>query len=272
MNITFVYDAPDEYWNDGLKKAIDIMGTQWNIRKQNGFFKPIMTDFVLVWGAFGSKQQERVMESPFKKGICIAGGPLNHPDIHKFDVVFVETKWQQNELRKIGVDAKLAFGTNTDLFKPIPEQPKLFTAIYPAAFALWKRHNLFADRYCMNGEDSSTKGLLFKPSIALGYMQANEWERETYDYCMSKGIVVLPQVKPEVLAYLYNACDIVYIPSTIVGGGERAVLEALACGIDVEVEDDNPKLVQLLKDMKHKLLTHHDYAKSLMEGIKDVTA
>ena len=36
-----------------------------------------------------------------------------------------------------------------------------------------------------------------------------------------------------------------YIPSTVQGGGERAVLEAKACGVVVRVEEDNPKLKEL---------------------------
>ncbi len=41
---------------------------------------------------------------------------------------------------------------------------------------------------------------------------------------------------------MYNSAAVVYIPCTVDGGGERAVLEAKAAGAVVEVEADNPKL------------------------------
>jgi len=257
MKLTFVYKADDAYWNDGLKVAVDILSQSWDVRKQNGAYKPYITDFVLVWGALGSEQVTAVKDWPFLKGICIAGGPIDHPDIHKFDVVFVETRWHQKQFKRIGVNARLAFGTNTQLFKPIPEQHKIWEAIYPAAFATWKRHYLFAQKYKERG-------------LCVGYVQPDNWEHECVDICYENGCTVLPQVTPEVLVYLYNASKKVYISSNSMGGGERAVLEGLACGCEVEVDSDNEKLVDLLADMKHKLLTEEHYAHELKKGIKEV--
>lgn len=255
MKITFVYKLEDEYWNDGLKAAIDILSERNEVRKQNGFYKPYIADFVLVWGAFGSPQQQWVMGSPFKKGICVAGGPVDHPDIHKFDVVFVETKWHQREFRKRGVDAKIAFGTNTELFYNMNIERQI-DRIYPAAFALWKRHDMFVS--------------LPGRKLAVGYMQPNEHEKECYEVCvLDKETTVMPRVTPDVLAWLYNQSKKVSITSTVVGGGERTVLEGLACGCEVEVPEDNPKLIELLADSRGRLLTHVDYAESLKRGIKE---
>ena len=38
----------------------------------------------------------------------------------------------------------------------------------------------------------------------------------------------------------------VYVPDDVLGGGERAVLEARALGVRAVVEPDNPKLAELL--------------------------
>ena len=255
MRLTFVYNMEDEYWDDGLKKALDLLPHNWQIRRQNGRYVPVMTDFVLVWGSLNSEQADVVAKWPFRKGICIAGGPISHPNVHEFDVVFVETRWHQREFKKIGIDAKIAFGTNTELFRPI-KQSKSWSAIYPAAFARWKRHEIFADKY-------GDKGL------AVGYMQPNDHEKECIDVCVNNDVMVMPRVKPEVMPYLYNASEKVHVTSDVWGGGERTVLEGLACGLEVEVEPDNEKLVMLLEDSKRKLLTHSDYAKSLREGIEE---
>ena len=57
----------------------------------------------------------------------------------------------------------------------------------------------------------------------------------------------------------------VYIPASIQGGGERAVLEARACNIKVTIEDDNPKLKELLTS---QIYDHHYYSDQLNYGIK----
>ena len=255
MQITFVYDLEDEYWNDGLKKAIDILSEKHQVRKQNGFYKPVFTNFVLVWGAFGSKQQKSVMEAPFRKGICVAGGPINHPDIHAFDVIFVETKWHQREFRKLGVNAVLAFGTNNDIFYDM-QIPRTIDRLYPAAFAKWKRHELFLE--------------LPGKKFAVGYMQPNEIEKECYEMCINDPeTTVIPRVTPEVLAWFYNQSKKVSVTANIYGGGERTVLEGLACGCDVEVPEDNIKLLELLNDCKARVPTAVDYAQSLKRGIEE---
>ena len=58
-----------------------------------------------------------------------------------------------------------------------------------------------------------------------------------------------------------------YIPSTVNGGGERAVLEGRACGIKVTVERDNPKLQELTTS---QLYDHVFYADRLAAAIASV--
>jgi hypothetical protein len=63
---------------------------------------------------------------------------------------------------------------------------------------------------------------------------------------------------------IYQNSKNVYIPANINGGGERAVLEARSCGCNVEVENDNPKLKELVYS---KIPSHIDYADNLLKGL-----
>ena len=79
------------------------------------------------------------------------------------------------------------------------------------------------------------------------------------------GVQVHPEVSQEKLAAMINAAHEVHVPSTLDGGGERAVLEAKACGTAVRIEDDNPKLQQLIEE--DPAPSHLQYADSIRAGV-----
>jgi hypothetical protein len=81
------------------------------------------------------------------------------------------------------------------------------------------------------------------------------------------GVGISGMLYPSKLRNIYNCSDVVYIPADINGGGERAILEARACGRTVEVERDNPKLQELVDG---QLFDHHYYAEQLKKGILSV--
>jgi hypothetical protein len=60
------------------------------------------------------------------------------------------------------------------------------------------------------------------------------------------GVMVSDQVNPFDLVNYLHWSRTAYVPAELIGGGERFVLEARSCGLQVEVEDDNPKLKELL--------------------------
>lgn len=257
MKIDFVYKVDDRYWNDGLREALKIISESHEVRLHNGVYKPYIADFVLVWGGSLSEQVKEVAKWPMPKGICFAGGPLNVPILKSFDVVFCETNWHLRYFKRLGLNAKLAFGTNTNLFKPQWTMPKQFDYIYPAAFANWKRHHLFIQKQGRK--------------LAVGYMQPDNWEKECWEVCMNdKDTLVMPMVTPDVMVWLYQQSNAVAVTSDLLGGGERTVLEGLACGCQVEVEEDNPKLLELLEDAKKHIPNQEDYAKALIDGIEEV--
>lgn len=247
MKISFVYKLEDTNWNDGLKKALEVLEEKHEIRYHNGTYTNYFCDVAIAWGAFGSWAEKLVSQLPFRKAICVAGGPMDNPRVHDYDIVFVETKWQQELFRKIGVDSKIAFGTNTDIFYDMGlERPIDYLSV--GAYAKWKRHEIFKE---LRGR-----------KLAVGYMQPNGHEKECYEQLLGDS-VVLPQVSPEALAWLYNQSKTVSVTSTVMGGGERTVLEALACGCRVEVANDNPKLLQLLKSSRTRVPNYIDYANAL---------
>ena len=71
------------------------------------------------------------------------------------------------------------------------------------------------------------------------------------------------------LAYEINRAREVYLPASVVGGGERGVLEARSCGATVVVEPDNPKLAELA-DPATPLYDHVYYADRLEGAIRSV--
>lgn len=62
------------------------------------------------------------------------------------------------------------------------------------------------------------------------------------------GVVLLGEVSRRDLPDLYAATKCVYVPCSVRGGGERVVMEAMACGVPVQIEPDNPKLSEVMAE------------------------
>jgi len=258
--ILFIYDHPyPEYWMDGLWAALKHLGQEYKIIKCNLANKDkfVKTDFILGWGSFGSNVDLIMRELKGKKGLCIGG--MGQPYNLKFyDALFYETKWQRNNTDiKLHHNINQAFGTNTDIFNQVDiPMPIVWDYIGVGAFAQWKRwHRMISKRgrklvigqYQIDNEVESL-------SIVTDLVRSN--------------VMVSDTVHPLDLANFYHWSRCAYIPAELHGGGERSVLEARACGIDVEVEDDNPKL-QEVKDWE-PIPDHKWYAKQLKRGIEAV--
>ena len=273
LRIGVVSEIPKDhfpFWNDGLRAALDHLNTQYNW-EVSVFNIPSMgvpnvpddLDFYLFWGALARPQHER---KRFKhQGLLFAGGPTYHPNMKNFDVILAESRVDVEDFQKFGLKTVQAFGTNTKLFRPMPEMPKVFDYLYPAAFALWKRHDRFADYINKRSEIAR--------SLAVGYMQPDGWEKECYEVCLNNGIAVMPQVSAEALSYLYNMSHNVLITADPDGGCQRAVLEGKASGVNVIIQSESEKLREL------DLLTREDvlrdwsevnYAEKIKQAIEEV--
>ena len=253
MKISFVWDWENPWlqmltWKDGLARVIQLLSEEFDVRVYSigeGVFKhdyfPIYLqptpkkladsilewkpDKILVWGDFTRPTIPFLGESGIPMAICMAGGTYRNY-AHLFQLVFVESQSYYDDLKREGFNVRLAFGTNTKLYRPI-KQTKIWDAIFPATFATWKRHKLFADAL---GEKGMTCGWMYK------VREADCWKG-----CQEKGVTVLPHVSANVLAYLYNASRTCVVTSNDSGGSQRTVLEAMSCGISPVVMSDSDK-------------------------------
>lgn len=269
FKLAFICELPKEhfpFWDDGLAAALQYLVDKyrWQVDIYNlpSINNPILSpnyDFVLFWGALNRLQHEQKL---FKnQGLCFAGGPTFHPNIKNFDIIFAESRVDFKELNKWGINTLQAFGTNTQLFRPIQGQPKVWDYIYPAAFAKWKHHEIFI------------KEIRDKKALAVGYMQPDDWEKECYEVCLKDGVTVLPWVPYNVMPWLYNASKVCLITADEYGGCQRSVLEAKACGIDVVIVSDSPKLLELNDLEREDVLRDWDeksYGEKLRKGILSV--
>lgn len=251
MRIAFVWDWKPNFeqtiqWNDGLSaalKQLEIRGhrigyfTDTDVVVPHGdtFFYPIDTlpdtiddfDVILHWADFTRPHAKEHRNFGKPMAICFAGGEAINYNTPYFDHIFVESEVYKEKLNSGGYDnVSIAFGTNTELFTPTA-QAKIFDTIFPATFAKWKRHDLYA---------SATRGLR---SLACGYMYPDSWERECYEDCIKEGTVVLPHVSAEVLHRLYASSKVVVVTSMSSGGSQRTVLEAMAMNIPLIVTDSD---------------------------------
>jgi len=277
MKLAVVTELPKEhfaFWEDGLYAALKHLTGEyaWEIdvfnlpSMQNPQIKTQQYDFGLYWGALNRSQHGKKI---FKKsGLCYGGGPISRHNTEYFDIVFTESARDLDAFKKLGVNATKAFGTNTDLFKPM-ESPVVFDSIYPAAFAKWKRHDLFVE-YVTKSNGTNRE----LPSVAIGYMQPNEHEKECYEVCTAAGVLVVPWIPSSSLVYLYNGSRQCVVAADPEGGGQRTVLEAKACDVPVVIlNKDHQKLMELDSLTHRQVLeewSHINYAEQLKKGIESV--
>jgi hypothetical protein len=262
------HEYPDN-WKDGLWAAMDKLKGDFDIVQWNLFTdEPLIADpkdfdFILGWGAFGgpvdnymSALRQVVKKKPF--GLCVAGNVVSPGSPDVYDILFYETEWAKDWILSHDptLEDKLmhAFGINRLIYnESLGHTDKIWDYTTVGSFSLWKRHILMLD----------------KPGykLAIGEIQKGN-PGESLDIIgdlLLGGIVISDMVEPETLATIYHCSRCVYIPADITGGGERAVLEARACNINVEVEPDNEKLEELLKS---PLWDHLYYAEQLKKGIE----
>lgn len=271
FKLLVVYEMPiqhEMFWDDGLAAALRVLGKDWEVLYLNsareGWEKrwwdlQNKADFVLGWGGPSSKHFNKLYARAVagRAGWCFGGGDLNEEMLDKFPVVFVEVKEYL-----IKPNFKLAFGTNTDLFRNL-NTPKIIDALYPAAFANWKEQIKFAE-IC---RIENLKGL------CVGYIQQNNPDEsfKIIDEVTKLGTSVMDWVHPSTLTWIYNMSKEVIVTANASGGSERAVLEAKACEVPVRLATSSPKLLELGKLSSQEVqenFNHHTYAKQLKEGIE----
>lgn len=251
MKIAFIwqgFDGRHKYqWRDGLYAAMRLLEEEHEVRYYDfpleGIheFKP---DVVLYWEApctlRGPNQDlyQSVIDLPYKKALLFAGGPVDRAICYGFDLYFVESRINEEEFTALGLPWKRAFGVNTQIMKP-KALPKKYDGFLHGTFAGWKRHELFADAL---GECGAVAGRL------------QESDRNGYNRCVERGVVIYPEQTPEEVAKLINQSDCVVNTAEYWGGGQRCTLEAMACGIPVLVMKDSPKNCEYVEESKGGLV------------------
>ena len=181
----------------------------------------------MCWGGVLAKTFTEGLKFNGKRILFFAGGDLK-PEMQQYFVLF-ENEYHRIKSQEFRIEGLVAFGTNTEVFKPI-KQPKIFDVFYPGAFGLWKRKDLFT-RAC--------KGLR---AFTCGNIQQHEMQ--CWDICVDNGIGVAPDIMQDVLPYFYNMSKCTLVLPVAYIGCQRTVLESMACKVPVIVPSDAPLVVE----------------------------
>ena len=188
-------------------------------------------DWIIPWGVMSIPFDSTIEKYKGRKAIFCAGHPQDIANIDKFEAIFVESPAVQEQMSKHHPKVILAFGTDTDFFKPTEEE-KMFDAFYPATYSPWKRQDLFAE---------ATKGY---KALTAGVVQPDG--TDLYNLSEKLGYVMGGLVPTKLIAQLYNMSKVVVI--TGYHGSERTVLEAMSSNIPLVVTRDNTLTCSLLSD------------------------
>jgi glycosyltransferase involved in cell wall biosynthesis len=231
MKICFLVELPRGFWQwaDGLYAAMKILEKDFRVTyhldgKCDCPFDR-RPDIVMAWGGTMSRPYNNAMNINAVRILLFAGGLRSSHLFDKFNITCFENEQHTLEAKALGIHCITAFGTNTQVFRPII-QPKLFDVVYPGAFGLWKRKDLFA---------KSVKGLR---ALTFGNVQLHEME--CWNICTENNVAVSPDLPQEVVPYyLAMARCVVVLPVPFIGG-QRTVLEAMAMKLPVIVPNDAP--------------------------------
>lgn len=257
---SWVYDR----WRDGLRAALEKIENKhkvsWYLDKTMP--DPGDSDFLLFWSSSVEDYFSQLDRYKEKKGICLTTNPQNVNNLRKMDIVFAESRPVYDQCRALGLPVILAFGTDTDFFKPSNVE-KDIEYFYPATFSPWKRQ----------GDISHLGNKL----LCVGTVQPDG--KKELEACRENGVIIEEGYFPvkKILGY-YQRAKKVIIPA--IHGSERTVLEAMSCDILPEIvhPDLNKKAFSYIIEYKGskmktprefvlKNYSHKVYAKQLLKGI-----
>lgn len=256
-------------WRDGLRAAMELIDKKhevdWIIGQQVPEDK---YDFILFWDDSNSRLFKELANHKCRKGICLTTDPHNIDNLRTIDVVYCESQPIFDAVRRQGIRAIKAFGTDTDFFIPDHNVSKDIKYFYPATFSPWKRQSEIA-KY---GKDL----------LCVGTVQPDGVEE--LRACVDAGVKVETGYFPvEVILDYYQRSQNVIIPA--VHGSERTVLEAMSCNIlpivtNPEINKRTASYIEEYvawrgntkktpREFVYENYSHVTYAKQLLKGIEN---
>lgn len=242
-------------WTDGFTQTINLLKGIYDIdminAKDNLTINFSIYDIVFFKESFEGKIYKRYKSSLDKKnkvGLIISSSAIRPTDkqLKIYDLLFYETFWYYNYARlNRHNNAYHAFGIDTNIMKNLNIE-KEYDVIFVGAICDYKRPLKILN---IDGK-----------KLCIGTKCDEKIENEL----KINNVEVLDFVSWEELAIYYNKSKLCYIPCNLHGGGERAVLEARACGVPVKIEDDNPKLKELCES---EIYTIAYFSKQIEKGI-----
>lgn len=222
-----------DHWNDGLRAAMRLIEQEHEVTYHEPEEDLPTVDWILLWEAPCTHASEvwgnaykKVQYSPQKKALLFAGGPIQKHWVDGFDHVFVESLINKDDFTRLGVKNSVAFGINTNIFKPLPDVEKIYTTVTHGTCAGWKRQNLVGEAF---------------KDRALVFGQPQDTDPKMFDDCRNFGCTVLLEQTYENTNILLNSGQVSVNCADFWGGGQRSTLEALACDLPVVVMADSPK-------------------------------
>ena len=223
-------------WHDGFTKAISILKKTFDIDMINSFDNSNINfnQYNLVFfkesfsGNIYRKYKSQLVKNN-KLGLFISSSNVipNNNKLNIYDILFYETKWYYEYARlNRHPNAYHAFGIDNAVMKP-KIQEKIYDVIFVGNIVNYKRPLKILD--------------LPGKKICLGF----QGDKSIIKKLLENDVEIVEFIEYHKLADYYNKSKLCYIPCSIHGGGERAVLEARSCGIPVKIEDDNTKLKEL---------------------------
>lgn len=228
-----------DHWNDGLRAAMRLIEQEHEVTYHEPDEDLPTVDLILFWEApltFTSPEwgaaYRKVQQSPQRKALLFAGGPIKPEWLQGFDHVFVESKVNEDEFNALGIRNSRAFGVNTDIFRPINLE-KHFKSVTHGTCASWKRQWLVCQAL---GSD------------ALVFGQPQDADPRPFDECRACNSRVMLEQDYETTNLFLNSADVGVNCADAWGGGQRATLECMACDLPVVVMADSPKNREFIEE------------------------
>lgn len=232
-------------WKDGLWLAMRHLEEEYEVFYQEPS-EEIKGDIIIYWEApctINGKDKDnwlKIYNNPKPKILLFAGGPLKKEWVEKFKVVCVESKINAQQCEEQGIPYIIAFGVNEQIMRPM-NADIIYDGIHHGTCASWKRQWLV-------GEALGEKGLV------VGRYQSTD--PMPFDKCKEYHCTVMGEQPAESIARLLNKSHALVQTSDEYGGGQRATLEAMACGVPPIVMEDSPKNREYVEESGFGLIVY----------------